>query len=650
MDRIIYKFQAAIVLVVLLLIHFSFASLSSLPALVCEFLVVFSFLFYGLKQFFRKSPTAFDYFSSPFSKFLSFVMLWLIVQIWGTWLSLPGWPIAGNWNQWFLFYLQFFTACALAFLTETLLTSRSILERFLTLFFLLQGALAIGFLCLLLISQAKVESLAIPWAHLPYLNKWSSHIIQPNNLVDLWMPGIFLGMGISIYRIEKKIREGFFSFDLVFTRDIFLTFLMLLALLMTESRGGIVAFGAGAVLFTILMLFGKGNRAIRTILLLGLIGAAVAGLFVVGIEKSEKALSTLSHISEDASINYRKSVIHDSMELISRRGLIGVGLGQFHFGWIWYCEKPGGEFPVRSYNDLLWFWAEGGFPAILFLTAAFCVAFKWSTRLILRTESRWIGNLSASALASSGAFIAHSMMDPTFYVPALLWLFFMGLGLAGALYRMEIEETQDENAQPLFSQKKFLNGIWIFLAIVCLIGSGFKLLALGAKNFMEQPKGVKIAMLLDPMNSEHAANLAAYEEKKYFTDKDFAHLQNAEKYLRQAIDLDSLFLSRAARLADVLKKTRGLEGVDEAFSELTHKLDGYYWADMTASIYWMSMALSFSKEKNSHQEDYAKRKAFLYYESALRAFPEMKLPIILWYLGDGPLNEYYLKSVNYQPE
>lgn len=643
MDSVVYKFQTAIVFIVLFLIHFSFTSLSYIATLTCEWLILTVFLL-GITFLKNRRSINFDFLNNLFFRSLCFLMIWLSIQMAGAWMALPGWPIAGNWNQWFSFYLQLLAACLLALLVENILKNRKTFEQFLTGFILLQASFAVFFLCLLFISRGRVENLILPWAFWPYLGKWSASVVQPNNLVDLWMPGIFLGLGMSFYRIEKKIREGFFSFDLSLIRDAFCVFMMLFALFMTESRGGILAFGAGGAAFVFCMMLGKGNRIFRTALLLIFLIAAVAGLFLIGIEKSQQALATLSHMSSDSSANFRKLVMQYSLDLISQQGLWGVGLGQFHYGWIWFCSKPAGEFPVRSYNDFLWFWAEGGFPAIFFFVFALITLSKSLLTVIWKTESRLVGALAAAIFSSSIGLIAHSMIDPTFYVASLLWLFFIGLGMAGALLRMEIEETQE----PIFPAEKrnfFFKSAWIALSCFMLLFCSGKLAAIVATHLDQAPESLEKAMRLDPLNAEYPAKLSSYEEKEYDRTKQEKHLIRAQKLMGTSIHKDIFFLSRTAKWADLLRKTKDLEGVDEAFSNLTTKLEGFYLADMTASTYWMSLAQRFSKEKSQEREAYAKRKSLLYYEAALKAYPEMNLFTVLWGLGNAQSNEYYMQVI-----
>jgi O-antigen ligase len=204
--------------------------------------------------------------------------------------------------------------------------------------------------------------------------------------------------------------------------------LMLLAVLLSQSRGAILL-GLPAALIAILLLW-RGRRASMPVAL------AVVGMAVVFIPLS-LLLPRLSDLFGDTAF-FRENLWYSSLNLIRERPLTGVGLDQFLY---WYRSRylvpeawaePNLSIP---HNILLNYWVNLGILGVC-SGITFQVMF-WRTLLRLRRRVSAADPVTFAlvlGLAGSMAdFLAHGLVDVAFFAVNLAFVFFLSLALVQRL-------------------------------------------------------------------------------------------------------------------------------------------------------------------------------------------------------------------------
>lgn len=206
--------------------------------------------------------------------------------------------------------------------------------------------------------------------------------------------------------------------------------LLTCALLLTQSKGGYLAFGIGLAVFVLLTLLWKGSlkKAVPAAASLAL-GLLLFGGLVYGPRSSpQPAGSGLARITSggevEQSAGFRSLLWKSTIHLAKERPQ-GWGTGAFRF----VSGKPGlVTQTVTPHQNYLGLAAEGG---ILSLIAFAACAFFWLIRVLpgakAMTEPQNL--LRAGVVAGILGAGAHGMVDSTFAYPGFLVLFFALLGV-----------------------------------------------------------------------------------------------------------------------------------------------------------------------------------------------------------------------------
>jgi O-antigen ligase len=197
------------------------------------------------------------------------------------------------------------------------------------------------------------------------------------------------------------------------TLVLFSGILMGLGLILSASRGGIIA-ATGAMLgISLIFLFRKAQRRKGLIfLLLFLIAAAYA--LHIGIEDPA---SRFKDIDRDFKIRQRLS--KQTVEMFSDYRLTGIGVGNFQYAYPKYQAPEDKKFLVRySHNDWAQFLSEAGIIGfLLFLVGMFYFIIRF-VRMWRRRRDPFavcIGMVSAGVIVSMAI---HSYTDFNLHLPA----------------------------------------------------------------------------------------------------------------------------------------------------------------------------------------------------------------------------------------
>ena len=217
--------------------------------------------------------------------------------------------------------------------------------------------------------------------------------------------------------------------------------LMGVALLMSGSRGGLVALLAEIILLVMLTTAASSRKAL--ILKVGfsvlLIGAIVVGSVFIGGE------SSLTRIAETASskdvTTDRVHIWRVTMNVIAHNMPLGAGFGAFGVAYTPFDDNSGLERVEQAHNDYLQVAADAGIVGIIIgLLFLF-----WLFRLGLtaaKTENVYRRGVAVGALAGCFGILVHSIFDFVLHTTAISVLFITMMTLivaAQSRYEDDIE-------------------------------------------------------------------------------------------------------------------------------------------------------------------------------------------------------------------
>lgn len=223
--------------------------------------------------------------------------------------------------------------------------------------------------------------------------------------------------------------------------------LMAIALLMTNSRGGLISLGA-EILFVGVIGFGVRRRndkspsitsgikgvAIRATLAMGLVVALLVGLVALGGEDAlNRVVGTVN--SEDPTTG-RLHFWDVTVDIIKNHPIIGTGLGAFGVVYTGYDSRNGLYRLEQAHNDYLQVLSDGGIVGALlglfFIVNLFRLGF-------MRRKSRddFRRGVATGAMAGCFAVLVHSFFDFTLHTPANALLFLVLAALATMNGRVE---------------------------------------------------------------------------------------------------------------------------------------------------------------------------------------------------------------------
>ncbi len=223
--------------------------------------------------------------------------------------------------------------------------------------------------------------------------------------------------------------------------------LMAVALVMTNSRGGIISLVAEVLFLTAVGGFRKrrhkrteakpgviSSASVRTVLALVLIVVVLAGVVLLG---GEGALSRfVGTVNTDDPTTGRTHFWSVTIDIIKAHPILGTGLGAFGLVYTHYDSRNGLFRLEQAHNDYLQILSDGGIIgaalALFFVIILFRQAFA-------RRESRddFRRGVCIGALAGCFAVLVHSFFDFTLHTTSNALLFLILAALATMNGRVE---------------------------------------------------------------------------------------------------------------------------------------------------------------------------------------------------------------------
>ncbi len=235
---------------------------------------------------------------------------------------------------------------------------------------------------------------------------------------------------------------------------IFAAVLMGIALIMTNSRGGLIALLAEVMFLLVLTGFGRRGRderagaeersgrvraaLVRAGLGLALVVVLIGGALFFG---GEAALSRLAGtVNSNDPTTGRAHFWSVTLRIIEAHPIIGAGLGSFGLAYTQYDSRNGTERLEQAHNDYLQVLSDAGIIGmglgLFFLVALFRAGFARR-----ETEDTFRRGVATGALTGCFAVLVHSLFDFTLHTTSNALLFLILAALATINGRVE-EATQ----------------------------------------------------------------------------------------------------------------------------------------------------------------------------------------------------------------
>ncbi len=204
-----------------------------------------------------------------------------------------------------------------------------------------------------------------------------------------------------------------------------------LALLMTESRMGLVAFLAGVTVLLLgwsLRLPAGQTRAIG----LGLLALPVLLLLMNLFLSGDQTAARFAHLFDRG--DGRFAVYPLMQQAIAERPWTGYGLGSFESAFRLVRDEHISVLYRRGHSDYLELAMEIGWPATIALISAFGLLFVSAVTMSIRREEFELALLFVAATLQIGL---HSLVDFSMQIPAVVfaYLFLAGLAFGSAARR-----------------------------------------------------------------------------------------------------------------------------------------------------------------------------------------------------------------------
>lgn len=332
----------------------------------------------------------------------------------------------------------------------------------------------------------------------------------------------------------------------------FVTIIIVAALFLSLSRGGIVSFLLSITLFVGFLLFTHGKRINRFLMILFI----TFSIFIIwlGIDPIITRMSTL--LTPHEAILPRATLWKDSYQIFKDFPIFGSGLGTYQYIFPEYKRLVGGGFAMHAHNDYLEYLSDLGI-------FGFCLFFGMIIFFLVRCLRLWqqkrhpyVRWLSFAGFVGIVSILFHSSVDFNLHVPANTLLFFIILALINNILHLRNTEdgeivfspSQIINLNPRFKFIFFISIIAIFaflsLSIIRLYTAErcFKAVDVHELWTSDNLKLLKRAVKFDPGNSQYQYYLGkAYEElalKEPFSLTAVIFLSTSGLMYQKAINLE----------------------------------------------------------------------------------------------------------------
>jgi O-antigen ligase len=244
----------------------------------------------------------------------------------------------------------------------------------------------------------------------PYVNR--NHFA---GFVELILPLSLVPLVLGRVRRERWPVVGLFAVVLIG------------ALFLSVSRGGIVSFGVELAVLALVMIK---RRTERKQLFAGAAVLLLALLMVSWLGVGQLLQRFSSFQSLEATAGKRASMRRDTWQIFLHHPVAGTGLGTLQIVYPPYESLYDGKIVNHTHNDYLEALAETGILGGLCCAWFLGVLFGESLRRLRQLNNSFAGALQLSGLVACVGFLVHGLVDFNLHIPSNALLFFLMAHLA----------------------------------------------------------------------------------------------------------------------------------------------------------------------------------------------------------------------------
>ena len=237
---------------------------------------------------------------------------------------------------------------------------------------------------------------------------------NPNVLAEYLI--MMIPLSISLMWYSKKLYK-----KLLFLGT---SLILILAIVLTMSRGGWLGFAFSALVFILL---------VDKRFLLSIIPITIGGVYLLPQTYLNRILSIGNF--QDSSNAYRLKMWEITMDIIRDYPLAGVGFGHLPF-------KQTFETYIRTmptyhaHNTFLEIAAELGIPGLIAFLFLIFVIFKYGIKELITRENTYISIMAAGVLSGLAGVLAHGGVENVLYLTRIIFSFWVLIGLLLVLLRI----------------------------------------------------------------------------------------------------------------------------------------------------------------------------------------------------------------------
>lgn len=326
---------------------------------------------------------------------------------------------------------------------------------------------------------------------------------------------------------------------------IFFTLLVMgVALLLTLSRGGIVAFVSSMTLLGVLLSWRRGRRR-RGLIPVALVGGILLSLTWFGIGPLVDRLSTLRNAENDPSVILRSAVWGDTLRMAGDTPWTGTGAGTFEKAFPPYKSFPNQLLFAHAHNDYLEWLSDNGVVGTAVAAAALVWIAAVGIRGLLRRRHPAVRGMLAGALAGALALMIHSASDFNLHIPSNALLFTALLSLAWTL--SHTGGPEEPRARSTGMRTRVAAGfgaaaacwlLWVSLSAgIADYHYRAGLRAEGSGDEAGAYESYRLATEWDGANACYSFRRARLEEGRWLKTRDAKRLESARADLDRAVRL-----------------------------------------------------------------------------------------------------------------
>ncbi|WP_343231681.1 O-antigen ligase family protein [Tissierella simiarum] len=237
---------------------------------------------------------------------------------------------------------------------------------------------------------------------------------NPNILAEYLI--MLIPISVSLFWYSKRLHK----------KIIFLgtSFILMLTLILTLSRGGWVGFAFGMLVFVLL---------VEKRLLLSLIPLGLGAVYFLPPTILNRILS-IKNLG-DSSNAYRIKIWRITLDIIRDYWVAGVGFGYVPFKQTF--ESYIRTMPAyHAHNSYLEIAAEMGIPGLVVFLMFIFILYKYAIRKLVDGKDNYIRIMAAGVLSGIGGLLAHGAVENVLYLPKIIITFWTLVAFILALMRI----------------------------------------------------------------------------------------------------------------------------------------------------------------------------------------------------------------------